>query len=305
MGIDSHGFVQLPQYVRFLRSGAYNPRARITVLRETSSVALIEGGEGLGQVVGVRAMEMAIRKADQTGIGLVGILKCGHLGALVHYTMMALERNMIGGAICTGGLGVAPFGGYQRVLGINPISIAIPGEPDRPVLMDFALSQCSAGKISMALRTGKRLPEGFIVDSKGQPTTDPRAYFDAGSILPFGGHKGYALCLAADLLAGALTGQAFGLKGDWARTGAQGALMMAISISTFTSIDSFKERVDAHLQDIKSSAKADGVDEIVIPGEPEFREREKRVHSGIFLDEKSFQEISSLLKELGLDSRLV
>lgn len=296
MGIDSHGFAQLPGYVRLLRKGVYNSRASITVLRETSSTALIDGGLGLGQIAGVRAMKTAIQKADQTGIGSVGIVRCGHLGALIHYTMMALERDMIGVAMCNGGLGVSPFGGYKRVMGINPVSVSIPAA-GTPFLVDFAMSQCSEGKIRMASRTGKKLPEGFIVDSKGQPTNDPQAYFDGGSILPFGGHKGYALCLVAELLTAALTGQAFGLN---TRTGEQGALMTAMRVSAFTPIDSFKERVHAHLLNVKSSPKANGVNEIVIPGEPELREREKRLQNGIFLDDVSFREISSLLAELDL-----
>ena len=153
----------------------------------------------------------------------------------------------------------------------------------------------------MALRMGKKLPEDFIVDSRGQPTNDPRAYFDGGSILPFGGHKGYALCLAVELLAGALTGRPFGLN---TKTGAQGALMMAINVSAFTPIDSFRERVNVHLLNIKSSAKADGTGEILIPGEPELRERDKRIQGQIFLDEKTYQEIYALFKELGLGSAL-
>ena len=301
MGIDSHGFVRLPEYANLLREGVYNPRAKISMLRESSSTALIDEGLGLGQPVGVRAMEVAIRKAGENGIGSVAIVNSGHLGALVHYTMMALEFDMIGVAMCTGGLGVAPFGGYKRGMGINPVSIAVPGAPDRPMLADFAMSQCSAGKINMALRMGKRLPQGFIVDSRGQPSDDPRAYFDGGSILPFGGHKGYALCLAVELLAGALTGQPFGLD---TKIGASGALMIATDVSAFTPIDSFRERVNVHLLNIKSSAKADGVGEILIPGEPELREREKRIRGPIFLDEKTYQEICTLLKELGLGSAL-
>jgi LDH2 family malate/lactate/ureidoglycolate dehydrogenase len=146
----------------------------------------------------------------------------------------------------------------------------------------------------MALRMGKRLPQG-------QSSDDPRAYYDGGSILPFGGHNGYPLCLAAELLAEPLTGQPFGLN---TRIRASGALMMAINVSASAPIDSFRERVNVHLMNIKSSAKADGAGEILTPGEPELREGEKRIQGPIFLDEKTYQEICTLFKELGLESAL-
>jgi LDH2 family malate/lactate/ureidoglycolate dehydrogenase len=301
MGIDSHGFFQLPRYVRLVREGVCRPRANITVLKRCASTALIDGGGAFGQVVGMKAMKMAIRKADQTGIGCVGILRSGHLGALIHYSMMALQHEMIGLAMSTGGLGVAPFGGYKRMMGINPISIAIPAGTQEPIVMDFATSQLALGKIEMFLRKGRRLPERFIVDSKGHPTTDPAAYYKGGAILPFGGYKGYGLCLAVDLLAGALTSQPFGLS---TKPGQYGALMIAINVSGYTSIESFKRRVDTHIRNIKSSPAAGGVNEILVPGEPEFRERERRLKEGIPIDDKTYQELLSLSQELKIHSRL-
>jgi LDH2 family malate/lactate/ureidoglycolate dehydrogenase len=299
-GVHSHGVMRIPEYIELIRRGGIKPQAKIEVVRESPTIALINGNWGFGQVIGVKAMDIAITKARDSAVGCVGVFNCNHIGMLAYYTMMALDRDMIGIAGCNGGPAVAPFGGASRALGTNPLSFAIPTGEERPVVLDMATSIVAEGKVRLRMMRGEKTPEGWILDSEGNLTTDPSALYAGGALLPFGGYKGYGLGLIIDIICGALTGAGCGRELKVGDNWGQGVFMMAIDISSFTSIGTFKKRVDMLIRELKSSPKATGFKEILVAGELEFREKERGLLEGVQIDDKTWQNLEEIMGELGV-----
>jgi uncharacterized oxidoreductase len=218
---------------------------------------------------------------------------------LAYYSMMALEHDMIGMILCNSRPEVAPYGGRMRKLGTNPLSIAIPADKEMPYVLDMATSIVAAGKVRAKVAKGEMLPEGWVINEMGLPTTDPEVFrSNRGMLLPFGGNKGYGMSLMIDLLGGALTGAGCSSTDS---TGGNGTLMTAINIASFTPVETFKKRVDALIRSMKSTPTAPGFDEILIPGEPEFRAKKERSRYGIEIPDKTWQSLKSLGKEVGLN----
>jgi uncharacterized oxidoreductase len=289
----------LPRYLDQVKKGTMKFGVDVETVRETPSTALLNGNWGFGQVIGVRAMELAIEKARSHTISLVGVFNCNHIGMVAHYPMMALEHDMIGVALCNSSPEVTPFGGRMRKLGTNPIAVAIPANKEKPIVLDMATSVVAAGKIRARHAKGEKTPEGWIIDNDGQPTVDPAVFMSLkGMLLPVGGYKGYGLSLIVDVLGGALTGT--GCSSTEFKRG-NGVIMYAINIESFTPVATFKERVDSLIRSIKSTPTAPGFSEILIPGEPEFRTMEERLKRGIEVDDTTWQALKSLGKELGID----
>jgi len=310
-GVDSHGVVpNLVIYVQGIRSGTIKTRAKIEVRAESPSTALIDGNWGFGQMACSKAMEVAIDKAGRTGVGAVGVFNCNHIGRLAEYTQMAVANDMIGFITANCEPYVAPYGGRTPVLGTNPLSYAIPSGHERAVVVDYATSAAAEGKVRAALLRGDQLPPGWIVDSRGYPSTNPADLYEpplpperiklAGALLPFGGYKGYGLGLVVDLLAGVLTGAGSSqdMTSGWLTNG---VFMMALKIDSFVPLRDFKDQVDRLVKSIKDSPKAEGFEEILIPGEPETNERERRLREGIPISEKAWQPLVQACKEYGLD----
>lgn len=303
-GIDSHGVFRLREYVRKVENGTIIPGATIKVVRETASTMLLDGGSGFGQVVGVKAMTIAIKKAREEGIGVVSVRNSNHFGIAAYYTLLAAEQDMIGIVMCNGTSLVAPWGGRTPILGTNPISFAVPAGGAKPIVLDMATSASARAKILLAKEIGEGIPEGWAVDEAGRPTTDPDAAL-RGAQLPFGGYKGYGLALMIDILSGALSGSACGrdvkslLQLD--EPSNLGQLYIAINIDAFVPRESFKEKVDKLIKDIKSCQPAAGFKEVLIPGELEFREEEKRFKHGIPLSEEEWRTIQELAETLGVN----
>ena len=294
-GHDSHGVIQLARYIKEVQEGIIKPRSRVRIVKETPSTALVDGGNNFGHYIGEKAMETAIKKAEGHGVGVVGAFNCAHVGMLAHYTMMALEHDMAGVMIVNApaGAGVAPWGGISRVLGTNPLSIAVPAGREQPIVLDMATSVVAVGKVLLALDRGERVPEGWMIDSGGSPTTDPRDFFGGGAMLPFGGYKGYGLSVMVELLAGVLTGAGCSMDED--SVGYNGVLTMAIDIGAFTPIEEFKARTDKLVRRVKTVPLAPGFEEILLPGEKETREKEKRLREGIPIDEVTWKKVLELL----------
>jgi hypothetical protein len=186
--------------------GKLKPGAPVSVMKQSATTALVDGGWNFGQVAAMKGMEVAMMKAQVHDIGMVGVINCNHVGRLADYVMAAADKGLIGiMAVKTSSL-VAPYGGTKRILGPNPLGIAIPVEGGKPFVLDIATSASAAGKVNIRRLKGEKLPEGWLVDAGGKPTTDPNDLFSGGSLLPFGGYKGYGLCVAVDILGGALTG---------------------------------------------------------------------------------------------------
>lgn len=297
-GQDGHGVLMLPRYLEDAKKGMIKFPAKIETVRESPSSALLNGNWGFGQVLGVKSMELAIKKAKEHTIGLVGVFNCNHIGMLAHYTMMALEHDMIGFTLCNSSPEVAPYGGKMRKLGTDPLSVAIPANKEKPIVLDMATSVVAAGKVRAKSAKGEKTPEGWIIDNDGRPTVDPEVFLSLkGMLLPVGGYKGYGLSLVIDALCGALTGTGCSTE---LRARTNGVIMYAIDIESFTAVDAFKERVDNLIKSIKSTPTAPGFDEILIPGEPEYRTMEERSRKGIELADATWQSLQELATDVGV-----
>ena len=207
-GFSSHGIGRFPQYIKGLKAGTIDPEAEISIDNETVSMALLNGNHKFGQVVTYTAMEIAIEKAKETGIGIVGVHNSNHFGVAGYYSDMAIMQDMVGIVVANTEPAVAPIGGKEPIIGTNPIALGIPSN-SHYVSVDMATSASARGKLLEAKRKGEKIPENVALDVDGNPTTDPEAALK-GSILPFGAHKGYALSFMIEILAGPLVRAAFG-----------------------------------------------------------------------------------------------
>jgi len=306
-GHDSHGVIRISNYVKGIRMGAVRPGARIELVRETPSTALIDGGWGFGQVVAVKAMEIAIEKAKKCNISVVGVKNCQHVGRLNTYSEMALKHDMIGITSVNSNSYVAPFGGRSKQLGTNPLCFAIPADKEAPFVLDMATAVWAHGKIMVRAARGEKLPEGVLLDLDGNPTTDPTWYEKGGAILPFGGpvgYKGYGLSLLVELLTGALNEAGCSTSDEYRSRpfyGGNGVFMLVINISSMTDIVAFKERADKLFRAVKESALAKGSEEILIPGEIERRRRQKNLQEGVYIEERTWSQLQTVATELGTD----
>ncbi|MHA2067560.1 MAG: Ldh family oxidoreductase, partial [Candidatus Thorarchaeota archaeon] len=268
-GISTHGVFRLPNYIEKLEKGLINANPKIEVLRSTPSTAVLDGGCGFGQVVGTRAMDLAIEKAKETGIGMVSVFNSNHFGMAAYFSMYALSQDMIGVAMSNANPGMAPFGGMEKELGTNPLSVAIPAKEHDPVVLDLAMSKVARGKIRLAAKRKERIPEGWAIDKSGHPTEDPESAIE-GALLPFGGPKGSGLAIVIDILTGVLSGGAIGKEVgsmyDLDRKSDVVHTMLAIDIASFIPVDDFMDRVGSLIQRFKSSSPAPGVEKVYLPG---------------------------------------
>ncbi len=293
-GVDSHGIIRISYYLEGIRRGYVKPKAEIRILKETPNCALIDGGMLLGIIVAKKAMEIAIQKAKKSDMALVGARNLGHVGMLAYYTRKMAEQRLIGLACANAPAKVAPWGGAEEVFGTNPISIGIPVDNGPPIVMDMATSATASFKIRIALRQGKKLPPNVLLDKHGRPTTEPKDYMEGGVLLPFGGHKGYALMLVIEILASAFIGGPISKEViDHAST--QGGLLVAaIKPTLFRDYEEYTRDLKRIIHEIKNCKTREGFSEVLLPGEPEERVYEERRRSGIPID----PEVLRLLKEV-------
>jgi LDH2 family malate/lactate/ureidoglycolate dehydrogenase len=302
-GVDTHGVVRMAPYVRKLKGGALKPAVTLTTERETVATALLDGHDGIGQVISYRAMQIAIRKAKGAGVSYVAVRNSNHLGACAFYSMMALEHDMIGFTATNASPRLAPTGGAERFLGNNPWSIAVPAGRRPPVVLDLANSVVAAGKIRAFQREGKPIPDGWALDKYGEPTTDPAEALK-GILLAIGGYKGYGITLMMDLLTGVLTDSNYGPRVTGIDQEAEPARVahsfMALDLAALTDVAAFKARMDAYVDEIKSSRKARGSEVIYLPGEPEHLRARERMEKGIPLPVKVAEELRGIGEDLGV-----
>lgn len=306
-GVPSHGVIRVPQYLRAIDEKRVIPDARLTVVRENLATAVLDGGHGFGQVMASAAMDIAIDHAQRAGVGAVTLTNCGHTGRLGSYTEQAARSGMAGLIMSnTGGNGqwVAPFGGLAGRLATNPISIAVPAQVGRPLLLDFATSVAPEGKVRTMMTAGQSLPPGWIIDHRGQPATDPAAMYGPprGALLPFGGHKGFGLSMLIDALAGGLSGAGCCVADDQPMDGkTDGALVLAIRVEDFCPLADFRAAVTALVSHVKSCPPAPGVIEVVVPGELEFRTRAERLQTGIPIGDATWNLLCDSATHAGID----
>ena len=305
-GHDSHGVIRIPQYIGLIESGLIQPGAPLEIEQESASHALINGNWGFGHVIAQKAMSLAIEKAKSSTISAISVYNCNHIGRIGSYPMMAAEAGMVGITMVNAGgaaLYVAPFGGSDGRLATNPIAIATPTREGHPILLDITSSVVAQGKIRVAVNRGEPVPLGWIINSEGEPTSNPQDLMETppGALLPLGGiagHKGYALGLMIDILGGALSGA--GCSGSGTTRLQNGVLMIALNIVNFTPLDDFYEHIEGLVAHVKASPTAPGFDEILTPGEIEARQTERRLREGIPIDDETWRQIRETAAEVGI-----
>jgi hydroxycarboxylate dehydrogenase B len=304
MGFDSHGIIRIPQYLEDIDKKIIQPGAKATLTHETDTTAVVNCGWNFGQVGGVRAMEVAISKARNSRTATVVARHCNHAGRLGAYTQMAAEQGLFALGVCNSprhGHFVLPWGGRKGRLATNPLSFAVPCGSHHPLVADFSTAESAEGKIRLYRNQGRMLPEGWIVDSEGQPSRDPSAFYGPpqGAILPFGGEKGYrgfALSLLVEILGGLLGGSSITKEQP-----GNGLGFLVVDISAFQSSAEFGGLMEDLRDYIKSSPPAEGVSEVMLPGELDFAIRLKRLKEGIPVDRNTWEQVSAAAARVGVN----
>ncbi len=245
---------------------------RPTIIHEHGATITIDAGHGFGQWAARFTMEQAIARAQHHGVSAAGLIHCGHVGRLGEWVELAAAHDTLALAFCNGGGTsgiVAPFGGAERVLGTNPIAAALPVGDHNPIVLDFATSAVAEGKVRVARNRGKSIPEGWVLDNQGLPTTNPHDLYDGGMLLPAATHKGYALSLLVEFMAGILSPNGTPVLPGY-RTG-NGVLFLVIDIAAFREPDEYAATSKSVFERIKAVKPAPGFDEVLLPGEPEQR----------------------------------
>jgi LDH2 family malate/lactate/ureidoglycolate dehydrogenase len=294
-GVSSHGVVRVPTYVAGLQNGSINPRPNLEIVSDAGPRALLDGDDGMGQVAANRAMHLAIDRAREHGIGAVGLRRSRHCGAMAYWAMQALEADCIGFATTNAGLNMAPTGGRDKIVGNNPLAIAVPTNRSWPMVLDMATSVVAGGKLDVAAIRGQKIPLDWATDLEGRPTDDP-LLARKGLLLPVGGPKGYGLALMLDVFAGVLTGARFG--GGLGIPGS-GQFFLAIQVEGFMPIDEFRSRMDQVIDQIHQSRLAPGSERIFVPGEIEYEMSQRRGKEGIPLEEPIVRNLERLAQDVG------
>ena len=315
-GIDSHGVARLSGYVRLWETGRINPNPDIRILHESPSTATVDGDRGLGLVVAPKAMEIAIRKSKQCGSGWVSVQNSNHFGIAGYHAMMALQEDMIGMAMTNASALVAPTFSKERLLGTNPIAVAIPSGHEEPFVADMATTTAANGKLEILQRKGMEAPDGWIQDKDGQSTTNAHSLKEGGALLPLGSdyehgsHKGYALGSIVDIFSAILSGANYGpwvppfpayvpMPDNQPGKGI-GHFLGAMRIDGFRPADEFKKNMDQWLHRFRSAAPVSGTEHVMVPGDPErYMEKERR-EKGIPLLTAVAEDLSLLAKKFAI-----
>ena len=312
-GVDTHGVVQLVDYVRHIKKGLINVRPDIKVFSEAPSTAIMDGDQGLGFVIGHRAMMEAMRRAEKTGAGFIAVRNSTHFGAAADYTMMALERDMIGIAMTTTGIVVVAPGSAKPAVGTNPLSIAAPAGKKPPFVLDMATSVVANNKLEKARREGASIPEGWAIDKEGKPITDPaKRVFGEGGLLTlggtpkFGGYKGFGLGVLVDILSGVLSGSpaTFLKKPPATRSSglsSMGHFFGALRIDSFLPVEDFKKSMDEMIEAFEALPTLPGVKKIYAAGGYEAEIEKDRRANGIPLHPSVLASLQELAKELNIE----
>jgi LDH2 family malate/lactate/ureidoglycolate dehydrogenase len=282
-GIDSHGVTRIPIYVDRLRSGLVETRPDIRIVSEAGGVLVVDGGNGMGAVVTSRAMQMALDRLDTQRSVSVAIRNSNHYSSGAYYMKPALDRGAAGFLYSNAPATMAPWGGNRRYLGTNPYTFAIPAGRYGDLVLDMATSVVARGKIILAAQRGESIPDGWAIDLEGRPTTDPHAALE-GSVMPFGGPKGYGIAMMVEVMAGVLTGANIGpdvgdLYENMERPQNVGGFLQVVDISAFLSQEQFIARMENFVQSLKETSTVGN--EVLIPGEVEARTAAVRRAEGI------------------------
>lgn len=301
-GVQTHGIFQIPGYLQNIRDGLLVPTNEPEVISDQGNCVHISGNVGWGHVAAEFATSKGIEKTSEHGMALIGLVRCNHIGRLGHFVEMAAAAGIISfiwdSGICSNARRVAPFAGRDRTLDVNPIAIGVPAAQQPPIIIDYATSGGSFVKVMNAQRRHETLSPGAIVDKQGQPSVDPNDYYDGGALAPFGGHKGYSLMVATEML-----GRIFAAADDHARDGEgtedmrhQGVTFMMFRADLFGSQQDFEKRVDQSLKRIVGSRPAAGFDKVRYPGQKEAAARTTANTQGISIADDVWEQFVKAAK---------
>ena len=308
-GMHGHGIFRLPGYFRRLEEGGYNLNPNIQALRETPVSAIMDGDNGLGQVVVTSAVELAIKKAKENGLAWIGIQHSNHAGAGGVYAALSLPHDMISMYMAIGNANhMPPWGGVDLLLSTNPIAYAIPTGEEPPIVLDIATTVASFGKVKVTAQKGEELPVGWMIDRKGQSLTDPNRIHD-GFLLPIGGHKGYGLNFVIGALAGVLNTAAFGsavldFNKDFKNPTNSGQVYFAMRPDLFRDLDDFKAEMDLRIREMKSATPMEGAEPIRLPGEMAIRREQQMRKDGVPVAPVVIEQLQEIAEKLSLPDRL-
>ena len=302
-GHSSHGGMRAPWYLDRVRNGVMNPSVEALRVVDAGAIAVVDGREGVGQVIARDAMLDAVARAKRHGVGVVCVRNSNHHGALGYFTRLAAAEGCIGMLAANGGPAMAPWGGKRMAVGTNPWSIAAPAGRHPPMMLDIANTVVARGKIFLARQKGVRIPDHWALDAEGRRTTDPAAAL-AGVILPMAEHKGYAIALMMDVLSGVLSGSGIltevnsPFKTD--KPSRSGHFLLALDIAAFGPREAFEARMEQMIAEVKAVPLAPGSDEILYPGELEARNEARHAREGLELPEKTLADLRDEAARLGV-----
>ena len=305
-GVDTHGVFQLPKYVSEIKKGHVVPTAKPEIVSETPTTALITGNWTFGFVVAKYGLEVAIEKAREQNVAVIGLMQTVHIGRLGEYSEIAAANGMAC-LIWASGYSqmqqtAVPYGGRDKVLNTNPLSIGFPVGEGSPMVLDFATTATAGGKVMLAKTKGTQVPPGSIVDKDGNPTTDPEDFVNGGAQLPFGGHKGYGVMLAVEFLGRILTGSdAYAESGRGGNHRHQGVTMMVMKADLFSPMSDVAGRADDMARQLRAVPPAPGFKEVLVPGDLEARTRAARSKEGIPLADGVWESLVEAAASVGVE----
>jgi LDH2 family malate/lactate/ureidoglycolate dehydrogenase len=306
-GIHSHGTLRVPDYVDKLTKGGVDPRGKPAIASRKGAAIVIDAKNAMGQIAADLAMRSAIEAARETGVAIAAVRNSNHCGAMDHWAAMALPHGMIGLAATNALPTMAPWGGIEKIVGINPLAVAFPAGKEAPIVLDIAFGATAHGKIRVYHQKGETIPEGWSFDKDGNPTTDTAKAL-AGLIQPIGGHKGVGLGIVMGMLSSLLSGAAYGTElgnmVEGPKAGQDGHFFMAINIAAFTPVESVKQRVDTISRQIQSSQRRKGVEKLYPPGLLEAEFEKRYASDGIPLNDETISGIEQAARRFGLSAIL-
>ena len=315
-GIDSHGVARLHSYYGLLKQGRINPKPNLKLLRESASTATVDGDNGLGLVVGPKSNLIALNKADESGTGWVSVSNTNHYGIAGYYPLKALERDMIGWSMTNSSSLVTPLWGAERMLGTNPLAIAFPGHEEPPIVIDMATCVVAMGKVEIAMRKKRPIPQGWAIDREGNADLQASEMLNEGALLPLGsdrdrgGHKGYCLAVMVDVLSCVLRGANWGpfaipfvVNQEMPRRSVGkgiGHFFGAMRIDAFINPLDFKKQIDDYIRVFRATKPAPGTQGPLIPGDPEREQEQIRRKEGIPLVLPVVEDLRDIAEKTGI-----
>ncbi|MET0682212.1 MAG: malate/lactate/ureidoglycolate dehydrogenase [Casimicrobiaceae bacterium] len=305
VGHDSHGVLRVARYLDWIKDGTLRPNTAPTLVFDSETIAIVDGNRGFGQVTGEFATKLGIAKASTKGIAMIGLRNCGHLGRVGDWADMAAAAGQVSLHFLntSGAQRVAPYGGSDRRLSTNPITIGVPIADGNPVVLDVTTSMVAEGKLMVALNKGERVPEGWIIDKDGAPTTNPKDFYDGGALLTVGAHKGSGLSMVTDLLAGAVsTGKSSDADDRILRNN---MLSIYIAPAVYDSGGLVAREARRFVDFVKASTPAKAGEPVLAPGDVERRNRAARQASGVAIDDKTWADLIAAGASVGIGAKRV